>query len=94
MSELDTLIIKLLETLITKYKLVELNRYEECYDYVILEISLMNDIHNLMLDTLFNSNATLKHLNLNVYLENKFGVNLNSDKKQAIRIIKLTNLNL
>ncbi len=92
MSELDTLIIKLLETLITKYKLVELNRYEECYDYVILEVSLINDIHNLMLDTLFNSNATLNHLN--VYLENKFGVNLNSDKKQAIRIIKLTNLNL
>ena len=59
---------------------------------LMLEISLMNDIHNLMLDTLFNSNATLKHLN--VYLENKFGVNLNSDKKQAIRIIKLTNLNL
>ena len=92
MSELDTLIIKLLETLITKYKLAELNRYEESYDYVMLEISLMNDIHHLMLDTLFNSNATLKHLN--VYLENKFGVNLNSDKKQAIRIIKLTNLNL
>ena len=32
---------------------------------LMLEISLMNDIHNLMLDTLFNSNATLKHLNLN-----------------------------
>jgi hypothetical protein len=93
MSELDTLIIKLLETLITKYKLAELNRYEESYDYVMLEISLMNDIHHLMLGTyIFNSNATLKHLN--VYLENKFGVNLNSDKKQAIRIIKLTNLNL
>jgi hypothetical protein len=55
MSELDTLIIKLLETLITKYKLVELNRYEEAYDYVMLEISLMNDIHHLMLGTyIFN----------------------------------------
>ena len=38
MSELDTLIIKLLETLITKYKLAELNRYEESYDYVMLEM--------------------------------------------------------
>ena len=60
---------------------------------LMLEISLMNDIRHLMLGTcIFNSNATLKHLN--VYLENKFGVNLNSDKKQALRIIKLTNLNL
>ena len=42
----DKDIIKLLETLITKYKLAELNRYEESYDYVMLEISLMNDIQN------------------------------------------------
>lgn len=94
MSEIDKLIIKFLETLIIKQKLTYLERHEEAYTYVLTEVDVLFDIFYLINDKgkYTHSNA-IEHINL--YLEDKFGINLNDyDGIEIIREIKLTNLNL
>lgn len=94
MNEIDKLIIKFLETLIIKQKLTDLKRHEEAYTYVLTEVDILCDIFYLITNEGGYSNTkAIEHINL--YLDDKFGINLNDyDNTEIIREIKLTNLNL
>lgn len=92
MNEVDKLIIKFLETLIVKQRLNDLGREEEAFTYVLTEIDLLCDIFYLITNKggYTYSNA-IEHIN--VYLEHKFGINLDDyERYEIIRDIKLTSL--
>jgi hypothetical protein len=94
MSEIDKLIIKLLEVFIIRQKLNDLGREEESYTYVLTEVDLLCDIFYLINDKGKYTYSNAIEL-INKYLEYKFGINLNDyDSNQIIREMKINYLNL